>query len=419
MGCYKDQTSTPLFNFGAAGKPHACDSMGIAQLSNRMLMAPDGLTFEDGKEGMVGVAYVRTPVGKVKAEDDRNFWTILVDTVNFAGPIAYFIPEFWAERWDSPHPSPGSAALPDLGKPGHGLSMGGGAFEWNTLHNWKSSDGYYKIPKMKLPLGSDGQTTLFKDARGYADSDIFDPLEAALASGGSTLDPTQLMEGGKPIDCINGSDPATYRLDGTHAKPGNYLIKVGELVTSTDSAGNCRWTFAPNATDAPGGSDGSLPEYFSPQLTPITAEEAPAELVGVQFKVKNDMGPYDGLNNLPVGGCDNAPGPATPKLYCVATTSPSWIAYKWYKFTEQPAFARAKLTATEAAFMQARVEKLHTMLGASVDAGKWMKEKGKPAEQLATVDTAQLVTPPEGMEVGYVPIVLYEGTAKPSGCSAA
>ena len=85
VGCYKDQTSTPLFNFGEAGKPHPCDAMGIAQLSNTMLMAPDGLTFEYGKEGMVGVSYVRTPLGKVKEEDDRNFWAILVDTDNFAG----------------------------------------------------------------------------------------------------------------------------------------------------------------------------------------------------------------------------------------------------------------------------------------------------------------------------------------------
>lgn len=80
VGCYKDQTSTPLFNFGQAGAPHSCDAMGIAQLSNTMLMAPDGLTFEQGKEGMVGVSYVRTPIGKVKDADDRNFWTILVDT---------------------------------------------------------------------------------------------------------------------------------------------------------------------------------------------------------------------------------------------------------------------------------------------------------------------------------------------------
>ena len=64
--------------------------MGIAQLSNRLLMAPDGLTFQQGKQGMVGVAYVRTPLGEVAANDTmRNFWTVLVDTENFAGPLAY------------------------------------------------------------------------------------------------------------------------------------------------------------------------------------------------------------------------------------------------------------------------------------------------------------------------------------------
>ena len=343
--------------------------------------------------------------------------------MNFAGPVGYFIPEFWAERWDSPNPSPGSAALPDLGKPGHGLSMGGGAFEWNTLHNYKSADGYFKIPKMKLPLGEDGSTTLFKDARGYDNADIYDPLEAALASGG-TLDASKLMSGGKPIDCVNGSDPATYRLDGTHANPGDYLINVGELHTSTDGAGNCRWTFTPNATDdAPGagggaGADGSLPQYFSPELQPIPAAKAPAELVSIKFATKKDMGAYDGLTSPPAGGCAAEPGPATPELYCVQTTSPSWIAYKWYKFVEQPAFSRAKLTATEASYLQQRVENLHKLLGASDDAGKWIKEKGLPTEKLATVDTAQLVTPPEGLELGYVPVVLYEGISKPRGCSA-
>lgn len=97
VGCYKDQTSTPLFNFGAAGAPHPCDAMGIAQLSNTMLMAPDGLTFEQGKEGMVGVSYVRTPIGKVKDADDRNFWTILVDTG--ALPSAFLCAHFPVAQW--------------------------------------------------------------------------------------------------------------------------------------------------------------------------------------------------------------------------------------------------------------------------------------------------------------------------------
>ena len=77
--------------------------------------------------------------------------------------------------------------------------------------------------------------------------------------------------------------------------------------------------------------------------------------------------------------------------------------------------ARAKLSRSESAYLQKRVERLHTMLaeGGSA-AGQWIKERGAK-EQLATVDKAQLVVPPKGMEIGYVPVVIYEGTAKPSG----
>ena len=45
--------------------------------------------------------------------------------------------------------------------------MHGGAYEWNTLYNYKSANGSYKVPAMSLPLGQDGTATLFKDARGY------------------------------------------------------------------------------------------------------------------------------------------------------------------------------------------------------------------------------------------------------------
>ena len=58
------------------------------------------------------------------------------------------------------------------------------------------------------------------------------------------------------------------------------------------------------------------------------------------------------------------PGPAEPTLICAQTTSPSWGAYRWYKFVEQPAFARASLSAAEAAYLQGRVEALHRLLQA-------------------------------------------------------
>jgi len=104
------------------------------------------------------------------------------------------------------------------------------------------------------------------------------------------------------------------------------------------------------------------------------------------------------------GGCDSDPGPADDTLYCAQTTSPSWLAYKWYKFVDQPAMKRAKLSSTESQYLQGRVEKLHEMLNAGGEAAsKWIKERGT-SETLATVDKAQLVTPPQGLSNGFVPV---------------
>ena len=60
------------------------------------------------------------------------------------------------------------------------------------------------------------------------------------------------------------------------------------------------------------------------------------------------------------------------------TTSPSWIGYKWYKFTEQPAFARAKLSEEEATFLQGRVETLHKMLADGVSWGTLHNSQQQP-----------------------------------------
>ena len=86
-GCYKQQVSTSLFNFGSANTK-ACNTMGVVQLSNRLLLAPDGLTFA-GDGGMLGTAYIKTGFGKKAASDNRNAWTLVMDTQTFSGPVMY------------------------------------------------------------------------------------------------------------------------------------------------------------------------------------------------------------------------------------------------------------------------------------------------------------------------------------------
>lgn len=60
--------------------------------------AVDRITFAQHGSGMLGVAYVKTPFGKVNASDARNFWTVILDSTSFSGPLGYFLPEFWCEN---------------------------------------------------------------------------------------------------------------------------------------------------------------------------------------------------------------------------------------------------------------------------------------------------------------------------------
>jgi hypothetical protein len=77
----------------------------------------------------------------------------------------------------------------------------------------------------------------------------------------------------------------------------------------------------------------------------------------------------------------------------------SVVTYYWYRFTDQPTLLNADLTVAEREALQARVEKLHRA---------WTKGREylpPPARgELAEIDPALVLTPPSGLEAGYVPI---------------
>ena len=75
-------------------------------ISNKILWSVDNFSFEkddDGMtDGMLGYMLQRTPIGKMHQADNRNFWTLVLDTENFAGPVTYTSPYFWEHpnSWD-------------------------------------------------------------------------------------------------------------------------------------------------------------------------------------------------------------------------------------------------------------------------------------------------------------------------------
>ncbi|MGL5096771.1 MAG: hypothetical protein ACRDD1_14345, partial [Planctomycetia bacterium] len=133
----------------------------------------------------------------------------------------------------------------------------------------------------------------------------------------------------------------------------------------------------------------------------VGAKDVPAEtgLATVEFpRVRNP-------NQEPYVTPDEAesswkkPGPAAGPF--VAKLGDGSVAtYYWYRFADQPALQNADLTDDERATLQKRVELLHK---------NWTKDRDylppPTVGSLADLDPAVLVTPPKGMEIGYVPIV--------------
>jgi hypothetical protein len=388
--------------------PHACSwadskkvnkgahqsAMGLVQLSNRLMLVPDGQTFEE--MGMFGVAYARTPFGKVNANDSRNFWTIIFDSANFAGPVAYFLPEFWGLREKGNEAA--TAHLKDFSTVPL-IGMTGPAWECQAMQSIVDG-GVLKLSKMSFPYRN-GRSVLWMGQRAHADSDIMDPLEKALASG--KLDPSQLLANGHAPSCKHSQRPASF---GNAATWGTSSVSAEH--------GDCVWSVTVANSSCPANGMCALPEYYQNQK-PVNPSQASAALRSKRFPTEgNPDAAYDALNTSPPGGCRDSPGPAPQTLYCVKTVDSTWLAYRWYRFVDQPSMQQLHLSDVEKDFMQTRAETLHTMVPTAVS--KWINGRHAEAEGMASVDSAAIATPPKGMEQGFVPIILYQGYKKPEGC---
>lgn len=401
--CYRAYTQSNMFHSREV-QPHACSwkdsdkvnpdhhrSMGLIQLSNRLMLFPDGQTFET--EGMAGHAYAKTPFGKTHAQDTRNFWTVIFDSENFAGPVAYFLPEFWKLRLD-----PKTRDFSDLSdiKKVNGRAP---AWECHDMATYVDNN-VHKLIKMSMPHHN-GRNLFWMGQRGHDESEILHPLEEALSQG--ALDASKLLSAGQRPPCHSTT---------TDAKFGN----VAKFATSKVAMenGDCMWTLQAANSTCPRNGRCSIPQYYQGGKS-IPPSQASAALRKQSFRMQKDSAQaYDALSKAPAGGCRDSPGPSDKKLYCARTIDATWVGYRWYRFVDQPGLQQAGLSQGEKDFMQQRVETLHKMLPTPVS--HWINGR-KFDEPSAKVDPAAIATPPSGMEHGYVPIILYQGLKKPAECS--
>jgi hypothetical protein len=108
----------------------------------------------------------------------------------------------------------------------------------------------------------------------------------------------------------------------------------------------------------------------------------------------------------PRGGAWGQPGPAKGPFQ-VKLADGSWVTYSWYRFVDQPSFQQYGWSKEKKARLQALVEKIHANWPIDRD---YMAPLGRG--ELVALDPALLVTPPKGLEAGYVPIVTHQSLRK-------
>jgi hypothetical protein len=148
---------------------------------------------------------------------------------------------------------------------------------------------------------------------------------------------------------------------------------------------------------------GLFPQYSKHQGNDVVAvaeNEVPAEtmLRSQEFELAGPGKPYTSPNR----GAWSKPGPKTgPKKANLADGSV--VTYSWYRFVDQPSFQQYEWSEAKKATLQALVAKLHAT---------WPIDRDYMAPpthgRLVSLDPALIVTPPPGLEVGYVPIVTHQ-----------
>ena len=119
---------------------------------------------------MIGNAWMALPLTQAKKKSPgptgEICWTLFLNTSNFNGPVAFWIPEIWS------HLSRSYPVIDGRGLDSRPGRMASGAMEINTVPYFESKDAdgniYSRIPRLHFPLNQDGLTILMRDVKLYS-----------------------------------------------------------------------------------------------------------------------------------------------------------------------------------------------------------------------------------------------------------
>lgn len=400
---------------------------GVAQLSPWLLWPPDGLNLKQGTSGeLFGSGYLplpltdrKTSTAGINVSTGDQSWTLFLNTGNFKGPVAFFTPYFWSQA-SVEDPSLNGLFLDE--RP----SKANKPFQMETqhIHSFESTDSkgerYIRMAPTQYPVAPNGNSELLHRLMVYNKKALWDDVKAWF-EGGEPADGIIDLEGASMQKFKKGVR-SNWKFYGDHIpKDKRALLNITSYLDTnvTDSATlRVRWDgdlITRRKTEY--GSLVTLPEYYHLVKTDndsignwiaVAPEDVPAEtrLHEVSFSPTGERASKTYITPEDEESSWKTPGPATGPFKAKLGDG-STVTYYWYRFADQPALLNADMTKEEREEMQRRVEMLHR---------HWTKDREylppTMIGKLADVDPALIVTPPAGMEVGYVPIVTRQGLEK-------
>ncbi|WCJ58804.1 hypothetical protein NXS98_13910 [Fontisphaera persica] len=439
LGWWRDTrfaTETPKFIMGGvapnfsewangpgAGKGRDWDKplgkYGVAQLSPWVLWPPDGLNLKQGTCGeLFGYGYLPLPLTNPKSTTagkpiptGNQCWTLFLNTANFKGPVAFFTPFFWSRAAVEDSRMAGLLLDSRPSNPNRALQM-----ETQHVPSAQATDAqghtYARIAPTRFPRAAGGDSVVVHRIMSYNRAALWDAVQAWFEGG--PVASGRIREEGAVVHVFPGRGGATWSIySDTATKEERRPVAWGRFAhpqaTDAHTFGyrwNRDWV---TPVDTPAGPLVMLPEYYrlvtnannKAEWVPVAAKEVPAEtgLAQVRFERPAGRRPEPYVTPEEPQSCWKKPGPVAGP-FKARLGDGSVVTYYWYRFADQPAMLNADLTAAEREVVQQRVEKLHRA---------WTKDREylppPGVGRLAALDPALLVTPPKGLEVGYVPIV--------------
>ncbi len=391
----------------------------IAQLSPCVLWPPDGLNLKQGTRGeWFGYGYLPLPLTRTKSTTagkeiptGNQCWTLFLNTGNFKGPVTFFTPYFWSRNAAVDSRFAGQLLDSRPSNPNRALQM-----ETQHIPSVQATDSqgvtWARITPTQFPSDAQGESALVHHITSYNKQALWDAVQAwfdggPVASGTIKSDAAVRHE-------FTGRGGATWKIypDGTN-KEDKVAVAWSSFATphafDPNTFGyrwNVEWVKRDNNSDK---GLVTLPEYYRLSKdekgrsvwTPVAAVEVPPEtgLTDVKFDRKRNGPPKTYETPVDAESCWKKPGPKAGPFKAYPRRG-SVVTYYWYRFADQPALLNADMSDAEREELQQRVELLHQ---------HWTKDReylAPPASgELADLDPALIVTPPTGLEIGYVPIV--------------